>query len=252
VKTQTLSTVCTTATTDHCAFAVQGITNLGGSRLAGFGGTWPWYELLMRPHSMHPNGSDSSLESFIDRLYEKRAPHLSDGEVVDRALHWLMRRETPTRISINTHPLSLSTSPFRDLAIRAQRLVATRGHSICIELIEFGEYKDRNALITNARMLRDHGVLIALDDFGSRVNVFDLCAAGIIDVLKIDMAIVRQLDRDSYQRAIVDSIVRLGFGIGAQVVAEGVETRAELASLESLGVDFAQGYYFHRPELSEI
>lgn len=252
MKTQSLSPLRTTATADHCAFAVQGIRNLSGLNLADFGGVWPWFELLMRPHSMHLNGTDESLETFIDCLYARRAPHLTDGEILERALDWLMCRETPTRISINTHPLSLSSPLFRDLAIEAQRRVATRGHSICIELIEFGDYQDRNALVSNSRTLRDQGLLIALDDFGSRVNVFDLCAAGIVDVLKIDLSIVRQLDRDSYQRAIVDSIVRLGSGIGAQVVAEGVETRAELASLESLGVDFAQGYYFHRPELSEI
>jgi EAL domain-containing protein (putative c-di-GMP-specific phosphodiesterase class I) len=249
MRPQTLAPVCATATADHCAFAVQSIRSLKTSQTADFGDQWPWFELLIRPSL--PEGGDST-SAFIDRLYAERAPHLTDCEVLDRAMHWLMRREIPTRVSVNTHPLSLTAPMFRDRAIQAQRRVSTRGHSICLELVEFGECRDRDALIRNARSLRHHGLLVALDDFGSRINCFDLCAAGIIDIVKIDVAIVSQLHRDRFQRAIVDSIARLGSGIDAQVVAEGVETRAELGGLEDLGIEFGQGFYFHRPELSEI
>lgn len=252
MKPQALVPVSPTATVEHCAFAVQSIRKLSAAGKKDFGDQWPWFELLMRPRKLHWDRAGGTIESFIDRLYTERPTYLSDGEVLERAIHWLMRRNVPTRVSVNTHPMSLTSIRFCDLAIQGQLQVQTCGHSICLELVEFGDYPDRQTLVDNARSLRSMGLVIALDDFGSRVNVFDLCAAGIVDVLKIDLSIVRELHRDLYQRAVVDSISRLGCGIGAQVVAEGVETEAELTSLEALGIDFAQGFHFHRPEPSEI
>ena len=249
MRPQTVSSVRMTATADHCAFAIHSIKGLNSLQGADFGGQWPWFELLIRPY---PQVFGDSPSAFVDRLYSERAPHLSDCEVIDRATRWLMGREVPTRMSVNAHPLSLTRSMFCDTAIRAQQRVNQLGHSICLELVEFGECPDRQTLVANARALREHGLPIALDDFGSRLNCFDLCAAGIIDIVKIDISIVSQLHQDRFQRAIVGSIAHLGRGIDAQVVAEGVETRAELAVLEELGIEFAQGFYFHRPELAEI
>lgn len=252
MRPQTLVSALPTATAEHCAFAVQGIRKLTATEKEDFGGRWPWFELLMRPRESAFGDTGGAIAPFIDRLYAERPPHLTDCEVLDRAVQWLMRREVPTRVSVNTHPMSLTSSKFCDQAIQRQREAGTCGHSICLELVEFGDYQDKETLVANARSLRSLGLVIALDDFGSRVNVFDLCAAGIVDVLKIDLSIVRELHCNSYQQAIVDSIARLGTGIGAQVVAEGVESRAELACLETLGIDFAQGFFFHRPEITEI
>ncbi len=80
----------------------------------------------------------------------------------------------------------------------------------------------------------------------------DLCAAGIVDLLKIDLRLIDGLEKDPNQRAVINSILTLGRGLGGRVVAEGVETAIQAATLRQMGVDFAQGFYFHKPQRLDI
>ncbi len=237
-----------TATVDHCAFAAQQIRALR-PEVQAFGVDQAWYELLVRPDSKCFSGSPGA---FVDCLYRHRSPSATDIEVLDRAARWLAERFEPTRISINVHPQSLTAGHFVDCVSRHQYSLAGQGHSLCLELIEFGDCIDRKTLIDNAQLLRRRGVLIALDDFGSRLNCFDLCAAGIVDVLKIDSNLIGGLDRQANRRAIVDCVTTLANGLGGSVVAEGVERREELGAITEMGVTYAQGYYLHKPEIMEI
>lgn len=235
------------ATADHCSLAVHEIHALGDAP-DRFGAQRPWYEALIRPHASV--GWSPGL--FIDNLYSQRPVVDTDLEIMERATAWLRQQREPTRINVNVHPHSLTDSLFVRSAIKRQRENTFFGHSLCLELIEFGECDRKSSLIDNARKLRAAGILIALDDFGSRLNCFDLCAAGIVDILKIDTSVVCGLDRDPNQRAIVECIQTLARGLKARVIAEGVETRPQLDTLRRLEVNFAQGFFFHRPELLEI
>lgn len=236
------------ATADFCSFAVHEIRALDPER-DRFGGTHRWYEALIRPHGPHrawPPGD------FIDRLYLERPVVSTDMEVLYRVGDWLLDQDEPTRISINVHPESLTNTLFVQAALDFQRKAVRGGHSICLELIEYGRSRDKDSLVRNAQRLRRAGLLIALDDFGSRVNCFDLCAAGIVDLLKIDTSVTSAVHVDSNQRAIVESIKTLGRGLGAGVIAEGAETLEHVDALRKLGVEFAQGFHFHKPQLLEI
>lgn len=237
------------ASIEHCAFAAHEIHALGGTSEKAFGESWPWYEVLIRPHANVYPGSPGA---FVDRLYRDRPPEVTDTEIVVRVVRWLATRDEPTRVSINTHPESLTRSAFVRAVLAHNRKVEALGHSICLELVEYGDCRERLLLVESAQRLRSHGVLIALDDFGSRLNCFDLCAAGIVDLVKIDTSVINQLHRDRNQRAIVESVKTLGNGLNARIVAEGVETEEELRVLCEIGIDYAQGYYFHRPEIVEI
>lgn len=236
------------ATAEFCDFSLHQIRRTNGSG-QGFGVQWPWYEVLIRPRRAVFRDSPGL---FVDRLYIDRIPADTDLEILHRVVTWLMQRTDPVRLSINTHPESLTAPEFVDAVIAEQRRVAVLGHSICLELVEFGDCRDRDVLVKNAARLRAEGVLIALDDFGSRLNFFDLCAAGIVDAIKIDTSVISGLHLDRNKRAIVESVHTLAAGLGATVVAEGVETLKELAVLKDIGIDFAQGFYFHKPEISEI
>lgn len=243
---QVMQNLLMTATAQHCAIAVHEIHALGEAH-DRFGAQRPWFEALIRPHSslMLPPSR------FIESLYSQRAAVETDLEVLERAGIWLATQREPTRININVHPDSLTDHHLVKQALRIQKENVGLGHSLCLELIEFGECARKAALIHNARILRSAGILIALDDFGSRLNCFDLCAAGIVDLIKIDTTVICGLDRDSNQRAIVECIQTLARGLKARVIAEGVETRPQLETLRQLEVDFAQGFFFHRPKLLE-
>lgn len=236
------------ATTDFCTFAVHEIRSLDATP-DGFGGEYPWFEALIRPRGLHRHWSPGD---FVDRLYLERPSLSTDLEVLRRVASWLLEQEGPTRVSINTHPESLTSRLFVDDVLDFQRRAAEGGHSICLELIEFGRSRKKSSLVANAQRLRREGVLVALDDFGSRVNCFDLCAAGIVDLLKIDIDVISGVHVDSNQRAIVESIKTLGRGLGARVVAEGVETSQQLDALRALEVDYVQGFLFQKPQLLEI
>ncbi|MEN1727405.1 MAG: EAL domain-containing protein [Pseudomonadota bacterium] len=236
------------ADAEHCTFAVHAIRSLMPGH-GGFGSQFRWFEVLIRPHGQHAGHSPAE---FIDQLYLARETRHTDVEVLKRASQWALTQNDPTRISVNTHPESLTHDHFVEAVLEARQSLASCGHSLCLELIEYGRCDEKNSLVDNARSLRKAGVLIALDDFGSRINCFDLCAAGIVDLLKIDLRLINGLENDPNQRAVINSILTLGRGLGARVVAEGVETAVQAATLRQMGVDFAQGFYLHKPQRLDI
>jgi diguanylate cyclase (GGDEF)-like protein/PAS domain S-box-containing protein/excisionase family DNA binding protein len=95
--------------------------------------------------------------------------------------------------------------------------------------------------------IRDVGVRIALDDFGTGYSSLAYLRDLPLDVLKVDRAFVARLGSDSADDSIVSAIVGLAHGLGIAVVAEGIETTAQLAALRDLGCDLGQGYLISAP-----
>ncbi|MBN8903812.1 MAG: EAL domain-containing protein [Rhodospirillales bacterium] len=92
----------------------------------------------------------------------------------------------------------------------------------------------------------------AIDDFGAGYAGLTLLAEYQPDWVKLDMALVRGLDGDAARRAIVAAAVGMCGALGVGLIAEGVETRAELDALRSLGVTVFQGYLFARPAFERL
>ncbi len=92
----------------------------------------------------------------------------------------------------------------------------------------------------------------AIDDFGAGYAGLTLLAEYQPDWVKLDMALVRGLDGDAARRAIVAAVVGMCGALGVGLIAEGVETRAELDALRSLGVTVFQGYLFARPAFERL
>ncbi|RKK02478.1 EAL domain-containing protein [Pseudoroseomonas wenyumeiae] len=109
-------------------------------------------------------------------------------------------------------------------------------------------------LIRNAAAARDalaalraRGVRVALDDFGTGYSSLAYLQQLPFDVVKVDRAFIQDLSPDGSSARIVDAIVRLAHGLGAEVVAEGVERPEQLALLTELGCDAVQGFLLGRP-----
>ena len=96
--------------------------------------------------------------------------------------------------------------------------------------------------------LRRLGITVALDDFGTGFSSLAYLQALPIDVLKVDRSFVQGLEGGGASARIVDTVVRLAHGLGVRVVAEGVESQAQLEALRKLGCDTAQGYLLARPQ----
>jgi EAL domain-containing protein (putative c-di-GMP-specific phosphodiesterase class I) len=95
----------------------------------------------------------------------------------------------------------------------------------------------------------DLGMSFAVDDVGSGYSGLETIGKLKPSYLKIDMSLVRGVHTSMINREMLKAIASLGRGIGAKVIAEGIEVPEELKTIQSLGVDYGQGYLLGRPEL---
>ena len=95
--------------------------------------------------------------------------------------------------------------------------------------------------------LAAHGILIAIDDFGTQYSSLNYLQKFPIHTLKIDKSFVWEIDREYRQHAIIKAIISIAHGLGLNLIAEGVETDEQLKFLESQGCDEIQGYLVSRP-----
>lgn len=118
---------------------------------------------------------------------------------------------------------------------------------IMLEITEHATVADYDALVRALQPLRELGIGLAIDDAGagyaSMRHILNLKS----DVIKLDMSLTRNIDVDPNRRALARGLISFAHDIGSSITAEGVETRAELEMLRSLGVDKVQGYYLSRP-----
>lgn len=143
--------------------------------------------------------------------------------------------------------LALNVSPATILSgALLPILAAAPPGRIVLEVTEHARVADYEALRAALDELRTHA-RIAIDDVGAGYSglrhVVDLKP----DILKLDMSLTRDVDSDPARRALTQALVALAQEIGSSIVAEGVETEGERATLAALGVGYAQGYHFSRP-----
>ena len=91
------------------------------------------------------------------------------------------------------------------------------------------------------------GVHVALEGFGGGTSALEHLTRLPLDILKLDRSLITRIDRDPQSRALCESMIGIGRALGLDVVAEGVETPAQLAALRTFGCNFAQGFHIARP-----
>lgn len=154
------------------------------------------------------------------------------------------------RVSINLSPRQVATPGLID---RVRRLLDRTGVDpslICFEVTEIALARDEELAITTLHRLKGLGVRLAIDDFGTGYATLDhLRRFSMADTLKIDRSFTAGLgDPLSQEHAIVAATVNLAHSLDIEVIAEGVETGAQLAAAIDLGCDHAQGYLLGRPQ----
>jgi EAL domain-containing protein (putative c-di-GMP-specific phosphodiesterase class I) len=118
---------------------------------------------------------------------------------------------------------------------------------LVLEINEHETFAEYERLVTALEPLRRTGVRMAIDDAGAGYSTFRHIVRLVPDVIKLDLRLTRDIDHDPARRALASALIRYAHEARADVVAEGVETRAELDTLRGLGITKAQGYYFGRP-----
>ena len=116
-----------------------------------------------------------------------------------------------------------------------------------LEVTESAYTENADHLIRVIGQLREKGYVIEMDDFGSGYSSLNMLSSMPIDVLKMDIAFIRNIERNERDFRLVELIIDIARYLKVPVVAEGVETDNQLRLLRDAGCDLVQGYYFSRP-----
>ena len=116
-----------------------------------------------------------------------------------------------------------------------------------IEIIENTLMINSTANLKTLQLIREMGVKLSIDDFGTGFCNFNYLLQYQVDRLKIDQSFVRQAANDTNAASVVRTVIAMSHGLGVKVIAEGVETREQLKFLMRRRCDQAQGYFFARP-----
>ncbi|HEU5448318.1 MAG TPA: EAL domain-containing protein, partial [Acidimicrobiia bacterium] len=154
----------------------------------------------------------------------------------------------PLVLNVNISARQLHSPDFVE-SIRAVLLAYdVEPGALCLELTESVLIEDVEAQRHTLAALRELGVALAIDDFGTGYSSLTYLKRFPVNGIKIDQTFVAGIGRDSFDTAIIESVIELAHAVGLHVTAEGVETLDQLLRLRALGCDFAQGYYFARPQ----
>ena len=208
------------------------------------------FELLLR--LIDVNGQPLAPMGFIPAAERYGLMPRIDRWVIARACRELgeIRAcgvELPTCM-INLSATSVSDTGLADHIAGCLEAHGLEGRCLGFELTETAAISNLGQAAQLFARLREQGCLIALDDFGSGMASFAYLKTLPIDFVKIDGGFIRNIRNDPVDFALVEAVQRISDVLGFQTVAEWVETPQVLDALAHIGVDFAQGFYLHRPE----
>jgi len=153
-----------------------------------------------------------------------------------------------TELSINISVTDIEKKHTREKIYLLLEEYKKDSHRIVFELLEDENVKDFNIIKEFIRHVKQRGVKIAIDDFGSGYSNFERLLEFEPDILKIDGSLIRNIVQDSYTKSIVKTIVLFAKTQNIKTIAEYVENEHIFNILNELGVDYSQGYYFGKPE----
>lgn len=143
--------------------------------------------------------------------------------------------------------LALNVLPDTAITPEFSELLAGLGDRVVVEVTEHAPVGDYGEFEGALAELRGHGTRLAVDDVGAGYSSLMQIVSLRPEILKLDATLTAGIDVDPARRALASSLLGFASAIGAIVVAEGVETRAELDELKAVGIKYGQGYHLGRP-----
>ena len=196
---------------------------------------------LMPPYLLFKLALENDLLFFLDRLCRENALKTA---AVKKITADIFINFIPTSIYVPETCLQSTMHWARQLEYDPSRIV--------FEVVESHQVDDLKHLRSILDFYRDKGFRTALDDIGSgHTNLATLAALGA-DLIKIDMEIIRGIDKDPVKQSIFWALSTIAHENGIKVLAEGVETCEELAYVKENGAELAQGYLFAKPAAEPV
>jgi EAL domain-containing protein (putative c-di-GMP-specific phosphodiesterase class I) len=169
------------------------------------------------------------------------------GEACHQAQAWQDIALAPIRIGVNISAVELRATDFLSGIGVILAEAGLEAGFLELELTETFLMQDTNSTSAVLHELKNLGLKLALDDFGTGYSSLSHLKRFPIDTLKIDGSFVRNITTNSEDASIVCAVISMGNNLHMRVVAEGVETREQLAFLQDHECPFGQGYYFGQP-----
>ena len=153
----------------------------------------------------------------------------------------------PGRIAVNVSPRQFALQAVADVVAAALERHGVPPRALEIEITESCMMEAPTSVIDALGQLRERGVRVAMDDFGTGHSSLAMLASLPIDTLKIDRSFVTAVQDDTVRGRIVTTVISLANELGLETLAEGIETEEELAFLTARHCDVVQGYLLSRP-----
>jgi len=169
------------------------------------------------------------------------------GEASRQARLWQQQGYSPGRIGINISAVELMQAGLGQDILGHIRAAGADPSWFEVEVTETAAMSQPETAIAVIQQLVDGGVSVAIDDFGTGYSSLAYLKRLPAHHLKIDIAFIRHLPEDAEDAVIVRTIIAMAHSLGLRVIAEGVETDAQLAFLRSEGCDMIQGYLLGKP-----
>ena len=198
----------------------------------------------------HPKRGLISPAQFIPLAEESGLIHEIGAwvfaQAASQAKQWASHYSADFQISVNKSPLQIQSNPERcqwqEYLVKSK----TNGHNLVIEITESVLLDNSTTVTAELLAYRDAGMQVAIDDFGTGYSALSYLKKLDIDYVKLDQSFIRNLETDPSDKALSEAIVVMAHKLGLQVIAEGVETQAQLDLLAGMGCDFAQGFLYSR------
>ncbi len=224
--------------------AYQPVCELVSGQISGFEALVRWQHPIdgtVSPATFLPIAEEAGLMlRLTDFVMHCACRQLREWQQLDPA--WA---ELTMNVNVSGH--DIAHTAFVARVTRAVVEAGLQPRQLCLELTEDILMSRLEGALPVLRDLRHLGVTLAIDDFGTGYSSLSHLSTLPIDCLKIDRSFVNRLDQGVNEAAVVRSIVLLGTSLGKVVVAEGIETAAQLELLREMGCGLGQGYLLARP-----
>jgi diguanylate cyclase (GGDEF)-like protein/PAS domain S-box-containing protein len=221
--------------------ALQPIVSLNNRKTVSVEALARWY---------HWEDGWLSPDRFVT-MAEKRGLVAALGEQVYRRAMEAVADMDSVHLAINVAPSQLQDPGFSRRLVEMSEAAGLGPQRIEVELTERAFLRDSTQALQQIGRLGEAGINVTIDDFGTGFSSLGYLRRLPVQRLKIDRTFVRHIEDDPASAAIVRAVTSLAHDLGMEVTAEGVETAAEADFVREVGCDFAQGWYFGRPELAE-
>ena len=176
---------------------------------------------------------------------------MARGVSIKNFMKAVSTHQNHAKLFLNISVSSLMNTEHRTgLTLDCLRYYGLNIRQVVIEITELQPVEDSGLFLNAIKHYRKMGFKVAIDDLGSGYNGLKLWSEVKPDFVKIDKHFIANIDKQADKYRFMETILTLAKSLGTKIIAEGVETEAELQILEKLGVDFVQGFLLKRPSPS--